>query len=206
MQRFGDGNRTFREGYFREHAELFLELRQGQHPVALYVGCSDSRVPIEQIVNAVPGDLYVVRTMGGIVPPSYYADAGLGASIEHAVLDLQVPHAVVCGHYGCGLIAALIESATAFSGFRLPLSAWLGHARPVLGRVSVDARSTDEERTAAARRMTEENARLQTEHLRTYDCVKLAEAAGRLQVHTWVYDPDTGTVLEERGGEFGPLA
>jgi carbonic anhydrase len=205
MERFAAGNRAFREGYFSEHTELFLQLLQGQHPVALYVGCSDSRVPIEQIANALPGDLFVVRTVGGIVPPSYYGDAGMGAAVERAVDHLHVPHAVVCGHYGCGSIAALVESETSSCGLSLPLSIWLSHARPILGRVVIASQATDEERSLRLRRLAEENVRLQVEHLRTYNSVKEAEAAGRLRVHAWLYDWDTGALLEDRDGAFGLL-
>jgi carbonic anhydrase len=199
MERFAAGNREFRERYFQEHTDLFLGLLKGQHPVALYIGCSDSRVPIELLSGALPGDLYVVRVMGNIVPPSYYADACLGMAIEHAVVHLGVSHAIVCGHYGCGAVAALVEGSGGSSEFSLYRLSWLAHARAILERVG------EGEPQARARRLAEENVRLQLEHLRTYNCVRDGEAAGRLQLHAWIYDGNSGALLEERDGTFSPL-
>jgi carbonic anhydrase len=201
VERFASGNKTFREGFFQEHTDLFLGLLQGQHPVALYVGCADSRVPIELIAGALPGDLYVVRNTGGIVPPSYYADACVGAAIEHAVEVLQVAHAIVCGHYGCGAIAALVESAAGSPRFVPHLSAWLAYARPALERVPAGT----EDAGVRLRRLAEENVRLQLANLRTYSCVQAAEQAGRLRLHAWIYDWDGGLLLEDRDGALQPL-
>ncbi len=199
MERFTAGNRAFQEGLFSERLDLFAALTEGQHPVALYIGCSDSRVPIELIAGAMPGDLYVVRNMGNIVPPSYYAEASVGAAVDHAVRELGVEHAIVCGHYGCGAIAAIAGESTGGPHFSLQLSSWLAYAHPVLERVQ------EPDRAQYLRRLAEENVRLQMANLRTCSPVKEAEEAGRLQLHGWIYDWDSGTLLEDRAGVFQPL-
>jgi len=201
MEQFVTGNRTFRQGFFRDHAALFEELGKGQHPLALYVGCSDSRVPIDLIAGAMPGDLFVVRTVGNIVPPSYYADACVGAAVEYAVDHLHVSHAIVCGHYGCGGIAAVVDEAAGHAhAFEPHLILWLGHARPILERLP------EEQPDSRLRRAVEENVRQQMGHLRGYSCVAAAEGAGTLRLHGWVYDWDSGLLLEDRGdGVFRPL-
>ncbi len=200
MERFVAGNRRFRQSFFQEHTDLFLGMLQGQHPVALYIGCSDSRVPIELISGALPGDLYVVRNTGNIVPASYYADACVGAAIEHAVEELQVEHAIVCGHYGCGGVAVVAGMPAGRYQFQPHLAGWLYHARAIVERVP------EEQPEVRYRRLVEENVRLQVENLRTYTCVREAEQEGRLHLHAWVYDWDHGALLQERAdGVFCPL-
>lgn len=175
--------------YYVENITLFEQLAtQGQSPEVLFIGCSDSRVVPELITGAEPGDLFVTRNVGNIVPPYGTGDMGIGAVVEYAVLDLQVQHAVICGHTDCGGIKAL-QSLPDWSS-EPHIARWLEHARPAQTRVEASGVPPEERQLA----MVRENVLLQLEHLRSYDPVREGERSGTLALHGWVYHLETGEV------------
>jgi len=175
--------------YFEENRDLFeLLADEGQAPQALFIGCSDSRVPPEWITQCDPGDLFVTRNMGNIVPPYGSGETQLGAVVEYALLRLRVRHVIVCGHTDCGCIKALDQ---AVDWMREPhIARWIEHARPAKTQVEASGLPEDERHLATVRA----NVRLQLENLRSYDPVRTGEQAGEVVLHGWVYHLKTGII------------
>lgn len=175
--------------YFQENRELFeLLASEGQAPQALFIGCSDSRVPPEWITQTDPGDLFVTRNLGNIVPPYGTSQTDIGAVVEYAVLRLHVRHIILCGHTDCGGIRALDQAA---DWSREPhIARWIEHARPA--KTQIEASSIPEEQRHLA--TVRANVLLQLENLRSYDSVRTGEKSEALTLHGWVYILDTGTI------------
>ncbi len=118
MHRLIEGFRRFREGYYREHRDLFDALAtRGQSPKAMVIGCADSRVDPQLVFGAAPGDIFVVRNVANLVPPyetggEYH---GTSAALEFAVQALKVKHIVVLGHARCGGIRAFADESAPLS-------------------------------------------------------------------------------------------
>ena len=111
LGKFIEGFRSFQKNYFCNDAELFDELKHGQNPKVLIIGCCDSRVDPAQLTGSAPGDLFVIRNVANLVPP-YEVDLkyhGVSAGIEYAVKSLKVSHVVILGHSNCGGIKALLS-------------------------------------------------------------------------------------------------
>jgi carbonic anhydrase len=182
-------SRALRADYFAGNAELFAALSsEGQFPDALFVGCSDSRVLPEQLTGSKPGDLFVLRAVANVVPPSGTAGDAVGAAIEYAVLHLRVKHIVICGHTDCGGIKALdghIDQAT-----EPHIARWLALVRPA--QTQVDAQGIDPE--GRHRAIVEQNVLNQLVNIQTYDPVRRALDANALELHGWVYDLSNGRI------------
>ncbi|CAM5684261.1 Carbonic anhydrase OS=Streptomyces alboniger OX=132473 GN=CP975_34515 PE=3 SV=1 [Streptomyces alboniger] len=180
------GVRRFQRDVFPARARLFERLATGQAPDALYIGCSDSRVVPELITQREPGELFVIRTAGNLVPVHTPYGDGVTASIEYAVVQLGVTDIVVCGHSGCGAMSALAEGTDLRA---MPAVAdWLRYADAAVVETADVAPS---KRTAALIRA---NVRLQLTHLAKYACVVDAVDHGTLTLHGWVFDIATGAV------------
>jgi len=175
--------------YFEKNRELFeLLAAEGQSPQALFIGCSDSRVAPEWITQCDPGDLFVARNIGNIVPPYGTGETGIGAVIEFAVLQLKVSQIMLCGHTDCAGIHFLDEAA---DWTREPhIARWIEHARPAKTQVEASGLPEEERHVATVRA----NVLLQLENLRSYDPVRNGEKAGTLTLHGWVYHLATGTI------------
>jgi carbonic anhydrase len=211
MTKILDGVRVFQKHVFGAKEDLFRRLGKGQSPLVLFITCSDSRINPNLLTQTEPGELFILRNAGNIVPPYGAGGGGEDATIEYAVVALQVQHIVVCGHSGCGAMRGLLEPSSLET---LPAVArWLTHARAVVPKVpeaghkpEAPAReSCTEERLRLA---IAENALLQREHLKTHPAVAAAVAAGKLQLHAWVYHFESGDVEahDDAGGRFVPLA
>ena len=175
---------------FADDQEVFVRLAEdGQNPKVLWIGCSDSRVIPEQITGAEPGELFMVRNVANIVPPSWASDNAIGAVIEYAVLHLQVPHIVICGHTECGGIKALDGHIS--MGREPHLARWLELARPA--RKRVEALGLPEE--ARYIETIKKNVLVQWENVQSYSCVRESENEGKLKIHGWLYDLHTGDLL-----------
>lgn len=182
-RRFKDRFAAMREFYERQAAE-------GQHPKALWIGCSDSRVVPEIITAADPGELFIMRNIANIVPP--FGSPGFeqsGAVIEFATQSLAVSHIVVCGHTSCGGIRALragLDAAASPS-----LAKWIEIARPACDRASgAGAGEVELEREIAMA-----NVLLQRDHVLGYPSVRARVESGDLTVHACLYDLHTGDLL-----------
>lgn len=188
--------------YFQENQELFeLLATEGQAPQALFIGCCDSRVPPEWITQSDPGDLFVTRSLGNIVPPYGTGQANIGAAIEYAVLRLNVEHIVLCGHTDCSCVRSL-DLATDW--IREPhIARWIEHARPAKTQVEASGLPEEEQHLATVRA----NVLLQLQNLRTYDPVRNGEKARTLTLHGWVYHLETGIIeaYDSETSSWSPL-
>ena len=192
MQKLVEGIHQFQQHVLAEKRELFDGLRFGQRPLALFITCSDSRVVPNLLTQTEPGELFILRTAGNIVPPYGAVEGGEAATIEYAVAVLGVQDIVLCGHSHCGAMAALLDPDSAKD---LPaVTALLRHAESTR-RILRDnyAHVTD----PARRLMTaiEENVLVQLEHLRTHPAVAAALSRRELSLHAWYYKFETGEVF-----------
>ncbi len=185
------GVRQFQHDVFPEHRELFEQLAAGQSPETMFITCSDSRVDPFLLTQSRPGELFVVRNAGNIVP-RFEAGAGAdAAAIEYAVNALHVSAIIICGHSGCGAMTALVDPSHLTN---LPTVAqWLRHASRVRKSLQ-NAHALDA--ADALQRAIEINVVVQLAHLRTHPSVAAAEEAGRLKLAGWIYDIPTGQVTE----------
>ncbi|MFD9792760.1 carbonic anhydrase [Streptomyces sp. NPDC059070] len=198
MQDLTEGVARFRRDVFPAKAELFAHLAGTHRPGTLFIGCSDARVVPELITQSEPGDLFVIRTAGNLVP-AYGAGAdGVAASIEYAVAVLGVSDVVVCGHSACGAMTALADGhdLTGLAAVR----GWLRHADASLARTAATG-------TVDVDALVRENVRAQLAALATHPSVARALAREALTLHGWVYDIPSGTVEELRhAGRPAPAA
>jgi carbonic anhydrase len=186
MQPLQDGISRFQKDVLPGLADHFADLANGQSPDVLFVTCSDSRIDPSLITQTNPGELFILRNAGNLVP-RYGEDFGSASAIEYAVSALRVSHVVVCGHSGCGAIGGLLKPASLES---LPAVAqWVQHASPVVE--ATEHLHDCSERTAAA---VEHNVLLQLENLRSHPSVAAAIEEGRLHLHGWVYDIPSGDI------------
>ena len=203
MQKLLQGIHHFQDNVFSSQRELFERLAEGQHPDALFITCSDSRISPNLITQTEPGELFIIRNAGNIVPPYGAANGGEGATIEFAVVGLGIQHIIVCGHSHCGAMKGLLHPES-LTGMPM-MAAWLGHAEATR-RI---ARQKYEDRPAEAllNVAIQENVLVQLENLRTHPAVAAALAGGKLKLHAWVYKIETGQVFayDPERGQFAPL-
>lgn len=203
MQKVIEGLLKFQKDVFPERVQLFKSLAQQQSPKVLFVTCSDSRVVPELFTQQEPGDLFVIRNAGNIVPSYGPEPGGVSASVEYAVAVLQVTDIVICGHSNCGAMAA-ISNCQCLD--HLPAVAhWLRYADAAKGIVNAREYATPQQRADA---LVRENVIAQLANIRTHPAVSLALAQGRLNLHGWVYDIENGVVdaLNRDSNKFVPLA
>jgi carbonic anhydrase len=184
-----DGNKRFVSEVFDRERDYFEDLAKQQRPTVLWIGCSDSRVPVNTITQTRPGDIFVHRNVGNIVATN---DWNLSAVLEFTINHLKIPDIVICGHYGCGGIGALDDKND--DDRYIPI--WLNNAYKAKERVEEKLRGLHFELPAEQRMnlIVEENVRLQLEHLLEYPFVRTAMRGGILSVHGWVYDMSTGDI------------
>jgi carbonic anhydrase len=199
------GLRRFRTDVYPENEATYLKaVSEPQTPLALFVACADSRIDPEKITQSGPGDLFVLRNIGNMVPAYGEMLGGVSAVVEYAVSALKVKHIVVCGHTDCGAMAALIHPE-AIAGMPA-VKNWMNNAAAALS-VAKSLAEADEKPSVLKRRLTEENVLLQLQHLRTHPSVAGAMAREDLTMSGWVYDIGKGEVrISEDGGRvFRPV-
>jgi carbonic anhydrase len=194
----------FEKQVFTPQAALFAKLStDGQSPKALMISCADSRVVPEHIMQAEPGDLFVCRNAGNIVPPYATMTGGVSATVEYAVLALGVRDIIICGHSDCGAMKGL-DSPDALD--RMPnVAAWLRHSKAADDVVRQCYPPMDSRERIRAVAM--ENVVAQLAHLRTHPSVAAGIARGEIALHGWFVDIHAGQVLGLDGvtGRFMPL-
>jgi carbonic anhydrase len=187
------GISSFRGAAFKADSALYRKLaREGQQPQALMISCADSRVMPETITQSGPGELFVCRNAGNIVPPFQTMNGGVSSAIEYAVVALGVRDIIVCGHSDCGAMKGLChqELLTAMPN----VAAWLKHSHAAYSIVCEAYPPTMEEKEKV-RAVAMENVVVQLDHLRTHPSVAAGLAKGELTLHGWFFDIETGEVL-----------
>lgn len=205
MRKLIHGIRRFQQTLFESQRELFERLVDGQRPETLFITCSDSRIDPCLLTQSPPGELFVIRNAGNIVPPSKWNCGGEAATIEYAVGILRVKDVIVCGHSHCGAMAALQQPLDYAVNARL--TPWLRHAEPAFRRATRTATKLSNA-ASLLRRTTEENVLIQIQNLRTHPAVIHAETECRLAIHGWIYEFETGEVRawNSYSGRFESLA
>ena len=202
MDKIIEGFLKFQKDVFPQRSALFKSLAEQQNPQVLFVTCSDSRVVPELLTQQDPGDLFVIRNAGNIVPSYGPEPGGVSATVEYAVSVLKVTDVVICGHSNCGAMAA-ISSCQCLD--HLPAVAhWLRYAD--VARAIVEAREYPTQRERADD-LIRENVVAQLANIRTHPAVALALAQRRLNLHGWVYDIENGMImaLDGKSSRFVPL-
>lgn len=188
------GLSQFQRDVYPKHRELFERLALGQRPDALFITCADSRIDPCLLTQTKPGDLFICRVIGNVVPPFPDAIGGVSATIEYAVGVLGVPDVIVCGHSDCGVMKSVVNPEAVAA---LPsVSAWLGYAQPARAAAGTDDIMA----------ITERNVLQQIENLRTHPSVAARLADGDLTLHGWVYHIAEGEVrrYDAAEGRFVP--
>lgn len=190
------GVQHFQDRVFGNKKSLFRRLGEGQNSLGLFITCSDSRINPNLLTQTEPGELFILRKAGNLVPPCGIR-GGEAATIEFALKQLQIQDVIVCGHSKCGAMQGLLNPEALRE---LPeVAAWLEHARAILpGIEKAAATLSQEEKLILA---IERNVLLQLEHLKTFPFVADALALGRLRLHGWVYFLESGEVTAHVPGQ-----
>ena len=190
MQRLLDGYARFRRDVFPQWKDRFRLLADRQKPEVLFITCADSRVVPSLIFQTEPGDLFLCRTAGNIVPPHGQMAGGVSSTVEYAVSVLGVRHIIVCGHSDCGAIKAMFDRRDLS---RLPLTArWLGYVEAAWKYLDPGMQDADPRALHTA--LIHANVIAQLENLKTHPEVARALAAQTIEVHGWYYDILTGAI------------
>lgn len=196
MRKLIKGIVEFREQQLPQYAEQFRQLSLGQAPDTLFITCSDSRVVPELLVSTEPGELFVMRNVGNMVPPATVEGSSTGdlseaGAIEYAVLVLRVENIIVCGHSECGAMkAALSHGSTADTP---NLSKWLHHCTSAVFRL--DQEGPLDRALKAHDQLSQLNVLVQLEHLMSYSLVNERVRAGALQLSGWWFDIANGDMF-----------
>lgn len=183
-----ENNRRWAEKHRANDSDFFENLARSQHPDFLFIGCADSRVPASEVMGLEPGRAFVHRNVANVVPNT---DLNSHSVIQYAVEALEVDHVVVCGHYGCGGVAAAMKSEDL--GL---LNGWLREVRDVY-RLHADELDAIEDESERYRRLVELNVREQcTNVIKTSWIQKAYLRRGKPTVHGWVYDLHTGHLID----------
>ena len=183
MQKLVKGIHHFQTGYFASHRQLFEQLATaGQRPETLFITCSDSRVVPNLILNAPPGELFVIRNAGNLVPHRDLP-GGTAASVQYAVEVLEVENVIVCGHTQCAVLEAILDPARVAELFFV--KRWIAQVEGV--RRLLDERYAHLSGEARVTAAVEENVLAQLENLREYPFVARRLDAGKLRLSGWVY-------------------
>ncbi|KVV35766.1 carbonic anhydrase [Burkholderia ubonensis] len=184
-----EGFLQFQRDAFPKRAELFKDLATHQNPRTLFISCSDSRLVPELVTQREPGDLFVIRNAGNIVPSYGPEPGGVSASVEYAVAALRVSDIVICGHSDCGAMTAI---ATCTCMDHMPaVGSWLRYADSA--RVVNEAR-THENAHHRVDAMVRENVIAQLANIQTHPSVRLALGEERVALHGWIYDIESGRI------------
>ncbi|MND92763.1 Carbonic anhydrase 1 [compost metagenome] len=185
-----DGFLHFHHEVFPQQEELFKKLATAQRPRAMFITCADSRIVPELITHSSPGDLFVTRNVGNVVPPYGQMNGGVSTAIEYAILALGVHHIIVCGHSDCGAMRAVLNPQ---SLEKMPtVKAWLRHAEVARTVVEDNCHCANENESMQV--LTEENVIAQLQHLRTHPSVASRMASGQLFIHGWIYSIETSEI------------
>lgn len=200
-----EGINRFQNEVFPSQEHLFRELASQQSPEVLFITCSDSRIDPNLITQTGPGDLFICRNAGNIIPPHKAAHTGgMTASIEYAVAVLGVKHIVICGHTDCGAMKAAQNPEKVKDS--LPhVYEWLSYARTAMQITKDNCADCDD--AERLQKLIEYNVLAQLQHIRTHPQVASGIISGKVTLHGWVYDIEKGQfkTYNEATKSFEPI-
>ena len=192
LARIAQGVAKFQTEVYPAQREMFERLKRGQDPLALFVTCADSRVNPNLVTQTDPGEIFIERNPGNVIPPYVEFVGGVTAGVEYAMLALKVPVIVVCGHSDCGVMKALLDPGAVHG---MPgVQQWMSHgnaARERMLREFPFARKEEQ-----LKRLTEYNVLQQIENLITHPSVRKRLRYGEIEIRGWVYDIGDGSIRE----------
>jgi carbonic anhydrase len=191
LEQLKAGVRRFQTQVYPQRAEMYAQAAsEPQKPHTLFITCADSRIDPNEITSTGPGEVFVTRNIGNMVPAYGEMLGGVSAVIEFAVSGLGVRHIAVCGHSDCGAMKALLDPE---SVAKMPtVKSWLKNAHAALSVAeTLHERLPDRD---LMQELTEQNVLLQLQHLKTHPSVAAAMAAGELTLSGWVYEIGSGVV------------
>jgi carbonic anhydrase len=203
MQKLVTGVHKFQQEVFGGQRDLFAELAERQTPHTLFITCSDSRINPNLLTQTAPGEIFILRNAGNIIPSWGSPLGGEAATIEFAIVGLGIEHVVVCGHSNCGAMKAVLDPSVTEG---MPaLRKWLAHAEATRQIVGTNYKERSKEELLSV--ATQENVLVQLENLRTHPAVAARLASGKLHLHGWVYKIGTGEVFgyDPEEGQYRPL-
>ena len=199
------GLSEFHTKYFCTHQEMFSRLSQGQAPQILFITCSDSRIDPNLLTQTQPGELFIIRNVGNIIPPFGAINSGEGAAIEYAVHALGIKDIIICGHSHCGAMKGLLQLGKLAEEMPLVYE-WLKHHAEATHRLVQDnyKEYSGEELLKVT---VEENILTQIQNLETYPVIRSKLRSGQLYLHAWIYEIETGKVFAYNAslGQFVPI-
>ena len=203
MRKVLDGLTLFQRLAYPRHKELFERLAKNQTPQAVFIACSDSRVVPNLMVQAEPGDLFIIRNAGNIVPPAGSSFGGVTASLEYAIVALGIRDVILCGHSNCGAMEGVLhpEKLEGMPAVRQ----WVSYA-DAARRAAVEAEAGADDETLLERAV-DYNVIAQIRNILTHSFVRVLVEKNQLELYGWVYDIATGNVkgLDATGRGFVPL-
>ena len=190
LSKIVEGVKKFQAEVYPVQREMFERLKSRQQPIAMFVTCADSRVVPNLFTQTGPGDIFIERNPGNLVPLYGEFVGGVSAGIEYGMLVLKVPLVIVCGHTDCGVMKGLLHSEQTHG---LPgVQEWMRHASEARHRVMRDhSDATDEEKL---RLITEYNVLAQIENLKSHPSVHSRVISGEVDIRGWVYDIGDGSI------------
>ena len=197
LEKLLGGISRFQKDVYPQHQDLFERLALGQRPEALFITCADSRIDPCLLTQTKPGELFICRVIGNVVPPYPDAIGGVSATIEYAVGVLRVPEVIVCGHTDCGVMRGALnpEALAAYPN----VTAWLRYTKV--------ERREPQPSPELLLALTEENVVAQLKNLRSHPSVAARLQECNVRLHGWVYHIGSGTVTAYRqeSGKFETL-
>lgn len=192
MEQLIKGLHEFQTHYFSTHREMFARLSLGQHPRVLFITCSDSRINPHLITQTEPGELFIMRNVGNIIPPYGATNGSEAAAIEYAIQALGIENIILCGHSDCGAIKGLLQLGQLAEQMPLVYD-WLKHAEAT--RQVIKENYKELEGASLVNVAIQENVLTQIENLRTYLAIRAKLRAGKIHIHAWIYQIETGKVF-----------
>jgi carbonic anhydrase len=204
MQKILEGVTHFQREIYPQERALFESLATGQSPKTMMITCADSRIELGRLTQSKPGELFVCRNAGNIVPAYGEINGGVTATIEYAIMALKIPHIIVCGHSDCGAMKGVMYPEKVQS--LKTVAQWLAHgdkARAVVKALGPYANEAEE-----LRMLSEYNVAAQIDNLKTHPAVAAAMAKGELTLHGWFFDIGKGEVevLDQASNRFVAFA
>ncbi|QCE33627.1 carbonic anhydrase [Acetobacteraceae bacterium] len=196
-----EGAEKFGKEVYPQEEDLFRKLANAQSPHTLFITCGDSRVVPNLITQSSAGDLFIIRNVGNIVPPSSAKDPSIRAALHYAVEVMKVKNIVVCGHSNCGAMKALEQFDKTGEWPADDLEDWLKYAQPALEKVK---KTTFDPSVDVCCTLTEANVRLQIKNLKTYTFIQEAKKKRHINIRGWYYNIGTGKISVVQDGDTAP--